>query len=246
MLYPVSTLVLAPVLIGQGSYVRRVTPRLPEPEGKRQGTVGKGPDLRLLILGDSAAAGVGVSHQKDALSGQLVSNLARDHCVTWTLLAETGHTAADVLEALRTTPENQYDAVLVSVGVNDVTGRTSDRQWLARLQELIGRLVHSMGASRVFFTAIPPMHIFPALPQPLRWYLGMRARQLNLLLESVCDRDDHAEYLRVPFPFKPGFIASDGFHPGADAYRLWAEHSATTIRSRLSAASRSQDYSLPR
>ncbi|SHK15310.1 Lysophospholipase L1 [Marinobacter antarcticus] len=232
MLYPLSTLALAPVLIGQGRYVRRVTPRLPEPEGERQGSVGEGPELRLLILGDSAAAGVGVSNQQDALAGQLVSKLATDHRVSWALLAGTGRTAADVLEALNAAPENHYDVVIVSVGVNDVTGRTSTQQWLSFLNELADRLVDGMGATRVLFTAIPPMHLFPALPQPLGWYLGMRARQLNGLMESVCASRGNVEYLCVSFPFEPGFMASDGFHPGLDAYRLWAEHSARAIRRR--------------
>ncbi|GGE62851.1 lipase [Streptosporangium jomthongense] len=234
MLYPLSTLALAPVLVGQGRYVRRVTPRLPEPEGERQGTLGEGPELRLLILGDSAAAGVGVSNQQDALAGQLVGELARDHCVTWSLLAETGRKAADVLVALKAAPKAHYDVVLVSVGVNDVTGRTSTGQWLSVLHELSDCLVDSMGATRVLFTAIPPMHLFPALPQPLRWYLGMRARQLNGLMENLCNSrvfgENGLEYLSVSFPLEPGFMASDGFHPGRDAYRVWAEHSAATIR----------------
>ena len=234
MLYPLSTLALAPVLIGQGRYVRRVTPHLPEPEGERQGAVGEGPELRLLILGDSAAAGVGVSNQQDALAGQLVRELASDHRVIWSLLAETGRTAADVLEAISAAPDAHYDVVLVSVGVNDVTGRTSTQQWLSALNALSDRLINGMGATRILFTAIPPMHVFPALPQPLRWYLGMRARQLNELMENVCKSrasgDGHLEYLCVSFPLEPGFMAADGFHPGLDAYRLWAEYSASTIR----------------
>lgn len=229
MLYPLSTLALAPVLIGQGRYVRRKTPRLSEPEGERQGVVGKGSELKLLILGDSAAAGVGVSHQQDALAGQLVDKLARNHRVVWTLLAETGRTAADVLELLKVAPEDHYDVVLVSVGVNDVTGRTGTKQWLAFLNELSGRLINDLGASRVLFTAIPPMHLFPALPQPLRWYLGMRARQLNRQMENVCTRRLNTDYLCVSFPFEPGYMASDGFHPGLDAYRLWAAQAAHKI-----------------
>lgn len=234
MLYPLSTLALAPVLIGQGQYVRRVTPRLPEPEGARQGVVGEGPELRLLILGDSAAAGVGVSNQQDALAGQLVRELATDHRVCWSLLAETGRTVADVLSALNAVPDQHYDVVLVSVGVNDVTGRTSAKQWLALLDELSDRLINGLDASCILFTAIPPMHLFPALPQPLRWYLGMRAKQLNGLMENVCNsrayREKSLEYLSVSFPLERGFMASDGFHPGLDAYRVWAEHSAATIR----------------
>ncbi|MDS1310814.1 SGNH/GDSL hydrolase family protein [Marinobacter xiaoshiensis] len=234
MLYPLSTLALAPVLIGQGSYVRKVTPRLPEPEGERCGTLGEGPQLRLLILGDSAAAGVGVSHQQDALAGQLVRELARDHCVSWNLLAETGRTAAGVIEALKAAPKAHYDVVLVSVGVNDVTGRTRNGQWVSALKELSDRLINSTGATFVLFTAIPPMHLFPALPQPLRWYLGLRAKQLNTLMKGLCDTGSfekgRLEYLCVSFPLEHGYMASDGFHPGLDAYRVWAEHSAASIR----------------
>src|SRR5690554_849803 len=234
MLYPLSTLALAPVLIGQGRYVRRVTPSLQEPEGDRQGSLGEGPELRLLILGDSAAAGVGVTTQQDALAGQLVRELASDHRVIWRLVAETGHKAADVLAALNASPHSHYDVVLVSVGVNDVTGRTGNRQWLTALNELSDRLMNGMSATRVIFTAIPPMHLFPALPQPLRWYLGMRAKQLNTLMENLCNNWNPGvgslEYLCISFPLEPGFMASDGFHPGLDAYGVWAEHAAASIR----------------
>ena len=50
---------LAPLLVAQALRTRRVTPRLPEAAGERSGTQGEGPRLRLLVLGDSAAAGVG-------------------------------------------------------------------------------------------------------------------------------------------------------------------------------------------
>ena len=233
MLYPISTLALAPVLIGQGRYVRRVTPRLAEPEGERSGTLGEGSELRLLVLGDSAAAGVGVSNQRDALAGQLVENLARDHCVHWNLLAETGRTAAETVAALEAEPKAHYDVVLVSVGVNDVTGRTSNDQWVSALNELLDCLVSDAGATLVLFTAIPPMHLFPAQPQPLRWYLGMRAKQLNKLMERLCATKvfgkGRLEYLCVSFPLEHGFMASDGFHPGLEAYRVWAEHTAASI-----------------
>ena len=54
---------LGPVLLAQGIYTRRMTPRLPEAEGERQGEAGSGDVLRLLIVGDSAAAGVGAATQ---------------------------------------------------------------------------------------------------------------------------------------------------------------------------------------
>ncbi len=61
MRHALVTAALAPLLLWQGRHVRRVTPRLPEAAGPRAGTTGHGPPLRLLVLGDSAAAGVGVA-----------------------------------------------------------------------------------------------------------------------------------------------------------------------------------------
>ncbi len=45
--------------------------RLPEAHGERSGCCGNGNELNLLIIGDSAAAGVGVDEQSEALASQL-------------------------------------------------------------------------------------------------------------------------------------------------------------------------------
>src|SRR5882757_272104 len=103
--YQFATIGLGPVLLAQGRYVRRVTPRLPEPEGLRQGIEGSGPLLRLLILGDSSAAGVGVATQAEALSGRLVAALATTFRVSWKLVATSGLTSAEVLKLLEAEPE---------------------------------------------------------------------------------------------------------------------------------------------
>lgn len=65
----ISTLFLLPVIVAQGVIVKQRTPKLLEPIGERQGVVGFGQPLSLLILGDSATAGVGVEYQYQALSG---------------------------------------------------------------------------------------------------------------------------------------------------------------------------------
>jgi hypothetical protein len=82
--------ILGPLLWLEGKYVRHVTPQLPEPPGAREGTTGQGPLLRLLIAGDSAAAGVGAASQDDALSGRLVERLRPHFTVEWRLLAING------------------------------------------------------------------------------------------------------------------------------------------------------------
>jgi hypothetical protein len=54
---------LAPLLWLQARHVRRVTPLMPEPPGHRAGTCGRGSLVRLLVAGDSGAAGeIGRAH----------------------------------------------------------------------------------------------------------------------------------------------------------------------------------------
>ena len=72
----VAKLVLSPLLVAQAVATRRRAPLLPEADGERHGVIGRGRVLRLLIVGDSSGAGVGVSRQDIALAGYLTRTLA--------------------------------------------------------------------------------------------------------------------------------------------------------------------------
>lgn len=234
MLDTLIKIALAPILLLQGVYVRRVTPKLPEPSGERSGVLGSGPHLRLLILGDSAAAGVGVNQQSDALSGQLVSNLANDYRVSWKLLAQSGLNTPEVLALVESTATEPFDAVLVSVGVNDVTGcRVSASDWSASVAHLLDVLFWKYGARQVLLAPVPPMHLFPALPQPLRWFLGRRAKQFNTVLTALANNRQDCHVQASELPLRDGLLAADGFHPGAAVYSVWADNSAAAIRTQF-------------
>ena len=227
------TFALAPLLIVQGLRVRRVTPRLPAGAGPREGAAGEGPGLRLLIAGDSAAEGVGAATQQEGLSGRVVEALAADFSVSWMLSARTGRKTADVIRRLESVPASRFDVALLSTGVNDLTGGTRSREFMAQQRRLIALLKSRFGLRLVLLTSLPPVHRFPALPQPLRWCLGRRARLFNGLLEALAAEDPACEVVRPRFPLDPGYMASDGFHPGPPAYRAWALEAADIIRRRL-------------
>ncbi len=233
MRYKIAAIVLAPFLIAQGLYVRRLTPRLPEPPGERSGVNGFGPPLSLLILGDSAAAGVGVSTQSQALSGQLVTALSSDFQVSWKLMAQTGHKAKEVAASLKMAAPETFDVVVTSVGVNDVTHGTNSNKWIDQQGQIIRLLQSKFRSRHIFLSSIPPMHLFPALPQPLRWYLGARAKQLNSELRKFIAGCERCEFVTADIPLEATYMAEDGFHPGAPAYSIWANHIAGIIRSRL-------------
>ena len=242
MPYKFAAIGLAPLLIAQALYVRFVTPRLPEPSGERSGRHGSGPLLHLLILGDSAAAGVGVSAQHQALSGQLVFVLGTDFQVSWKLMAQTGHRAKDVLAKLEMMSPEKFDVVVTSIGVNDVTHGTNSEKWIDQQDQIIRLLQSKFQAQHILLSSIPPMHLFPALPQPLRWFLGKRALQFNIAFKKLAEGCKPCEFVAIDFPLDKAYMAVDSFHPGALAYSLWANHLAAIIRGRLGATA---DHSCP-
>jgi lysophospholipase L1-like esterase len=231
--YQFATIGLGPVLIAQALRVRRDIVRLDEPPGARSGSEGTGAPLRLLIAGDSAAAGVGARTQEEALSGQLVAQLRPSCLVHWKLVAQTGHTLSDMIGQLGALEPDRFDVAVVSIGVNDATGRTRSARWIERQATLIELLKSKFGVVHILLSSLPPMHVFPALPQPLRWYLGMRARQLNSMLQSIAEADACCEFLQIDFPFDQRYVAADGFHPAAPAYSAWAAIAARAIHRRI-------------
>ena len=226
-------ILLGPLLLMQGLYTRRITPKLPEAEGERQGVAGSGDALRLLIVGDSAAAGVGASTQDEALSGRLVSRLAADYQVSWKLLARSGLDSQALLALLEQHAPEPFDVVLLSIGVNDVTSTLALDQWLARQQRLMTLLCDKFAVKQIVLSPLPPMHLFPALPQPLRWYLGYRARRFNAHLADLAQRVDQCTMLTIRLAPEAGLMASDGFHPGPQIYGQWADDAAEVIDRRF-------------
>lgn len=227
--YQLATITLGPLLLWQGRYVRRRTPRLPEASGARSGVTGTGDALRLLILGDSSAAGVGVDSQRDALLGRTVAALRHRYRVEWRLVAETGMTTQKMLTRLGSTPPGQFDVAVTALGVNDVTRRQPLSTWLADQRRLWDQLRTCCGVSLIAVSGLPPMHLFPALPQPLRWYLGMRATQFDRALAAAVARQPACQFVSFRKVHDPSAIAADGFHPGAKAYAEWGNRVASLI-----------------
>jgi len=184
MFYNLMSLFLAPLLLLQGLYVRRTRIVLPEADGARCGTLGSGVRLSVLIAGDSAAAGVGVDSQDRALTGYFTRELAKQYCVKWRLIAKSGSNTGDLTQHLCSVKGEEFDIVLLSLGVNDVLSLLSAAHWSEQLSDLTTLLLGQFGVKQIWFTSVPPMDQFPLLPHPLRWCLGRRSHVFNRVLEQ--------------------------------------------------------------
>jgi lysophospholipase L1-like esterase len=226
------SILLGPLLLMQGLWVRLRTPILPEPDGARVGRTGAGPPLRLLVLGDSSAAGVGAAAQSEALLGRLVEHLGRDYTVFYRLVAATGATTKDTLNLLTKEDPGPHDVVVTALGLNDLTGGRKLEAWLADQKRLLDLLLAKCQPRVILISSLPPVHRFPALPQPLRWYLGTGAKTFNAARQALA-RATGTLFLSLDFALDVSQMASDGFHPGGGVYREWGQRAAERIRERL-------------
>ena len=230
------TSVLWPVLWLQAMHVRRITPRMPEPPGRRAGIAGRGPLLRLLVAGDSGAAGVGAPTQDQALCGQLVRYLSQHHTVHWCVQAANGLDSPGLLSLLEAAPSARFDVVVLSIGANDATGLLSPLRW-ARWQNRLAALIdHRFEPALLVHSAVPPMHACLALPQPLRWFMGRWARQMNETLAAMLPAQGGRIMHWHPETTTTAGMAVDGIHPSSAGYAVWAEGLSPRILAHVAAS----------
>lgn len=233
MFLKISTIALIPSLIIQGNAVKKNTLRLPEPEGNRQGMIGTGKSLSILILGDSAAAGVGVEIQEDALLGAVLNQLKDQYQISYMLEAKTGHTTGQVIKTAKDMSAQHFDVVITSVGVNDITKLTPPENWIQKQQQLYAEINQKFTPELIIAAGVPPMNMFPALPNPLAWLFGQYAKGMNKTLGKFVQKQANMQWIEYDLArFKSLNLemAADGFHPSKEIYALWGEQVADKIR----------------
>jgi lysophospholipase L1-like esterase len=221
-----AALLLSPVLLVQARRLRRDIPRLADADLPWSGTL-DGPDpLRILVLGDSTAAGVGAQSQLDALPG----NLARafhEHWQrgsTWNAIGQNGATARDVIERyLDVASAEEYDLVFLSIGANDALGIRSRGAFARDMRVILRRLRARSPHALILVSSLPAFFRFESLPNPLRWVLYLHSSSLEAAARRVVAGEPGVVMSPPPPPYTDDFFASDRFHPSASGYRDWVE-----------------------
>ncbi|MEY2654536.1 MAG: hypothetical protein RLZZ524_1564 [Pseudomonadota bacterium] len=232
----------APLLAWQAAQLRRNTPRLAEPGVPGVGGAGLGfSRLRLLIVGDSSAAGVGATDPARTLAPLLAEALSRRISetemgltrVSWQLVARTGVSSNTALPMMAAQQLDPADVLVTVLGVNDVLEQTPTGRWLANLDAIRSHAKHRAKVRFTVHCAPPRMDLMTFVPQPLRWLMGAQASRLDAALRGHVR---HA-YRRSRFvlPFDPTtesidhWLAVDRFHPNEALYARWAEALADHI-----------------
>jgi lysophospholipase L1-like esterase len=221
-----------PVLSYQGNSARKSMPRLPEGGGPKDENWGSKEAVHLLVVGESTVVGVGVSTCKEGLAGQIGHHLAETlrRPVAWRAIGKNGATVKSIRKNDWPPDESEkIDYLVLAFGVNDSLRMRSAAEWAKSLNDIIVDLRTRFGSVPIFFATVPPLGGFIALPQPLRFLLGMRANILEKAALELAANTSHVKYLHFTFGTGENLFASDRFHPSASTYSAWGRTIAEGI-----------------
>ena len=198
--------------------------------------------LRLVVLGDSTTAGVGVERAEDSLPYQLARRLADHHGrpVHVVSYGWAGARVADVvraqlpraLEPLRAGETEPFlpgaDIVALVIGSNDATHNTPRRRYRADLRAVLRGIREANPTAQVVHAGIPAFRGALRAVEPLIFLADQYARLLRPVSreESTRAGAEYADLAReVPrrIDADTPFLSTDQFHPSATGYRIWAD-----------------------
>lgn len=229
---------LLPILIIQGKRVRDAVPRLPEAPGDRNGVVGPvGKPFRLLTMGESHVAGVGINSQEETFTGQIVTQIADEfqRPIHWKVLATSGYTVAKLDEVYSPQiPEAPQDLIIIGMGGNDTFKLNNPLRWVKDFRRLIDNIRKIQPASPILIANLPPVGEFPAFPKPLQSVLGglvflhaYAARAIPAGKKNVFYMEKRI-VLKDWYSYVPGLTNAEAFfsdrvHPSALTFQVWGK-----------------------
>ncbi|MGW9630945.1 SGNH/GDSL hydrolase family protein [Agromyces sp. NPDC055520] len=224
-----------PLVAIQGRRARSEVEVLPEAAGPTTGRTAASdqPTLRLIVVGESTAAGCGAGTHDEAFTGSFARELGALHArpVDWAVHGRHGATIRRVRHRIIPGFDayGDVDIAVLLIGVNDVLARTPVSQWRDDLVAVLGALADL--AEHVVVAGIPPFDAFPSLPRPLRTYLAERGRALDAAAQVVCAADPAVSWMSSSglANAEAEFFARDGFHPSPAGYQWWARDIANQL-----------------
>jgi lysophospholipase L1-like esterase len=241
ILYVLGTILITPffpLLIFMGKKVRKNIPELPEASENINGKIeGKNGEIRLLSMGESTIAGVGVTDHKDGITGQFAKTLhdLTKKTVHWQVLARNGYTAERVnLKLVPRLPEYPLDIILIGLGGNDTFHFNSPFTFKKQLILTIQNIQKRQPKAKIVIANMPPIGEFPAFPWLIQRVLGSLVDLHGAVIRDVPQRFENVFYVNEKITFKkwikradkdltPTDFFSDGVHPSAMTYGMWGK-----------------------
>lgn len=232
------TIPLLPLMYFQGKKIKASVPRLPEAEGvEGLSSVSSEKTLKMITIGESTIAGVGVQTHQEGFTGTLANELASKlkTNIDWKVYAKSGYTAKKVKEKLiPLITETSIDFIVLGLGGNDAFELNSPKKWNTDVRELIKSVQLKFKGVPIIFVNMPPIKEFPAFTSVLKFTIGNLVNILGKELEKLVKDFEHVYYYtqrvssvdlikRYNLKIAPADFFSDGVHPSKITYQIWAK-----------------------
>ncbi|MEL6920087.1 MAG: SGNH/GDSL hydrolase family protein, partial [Pseudomonadota bacterium] len=221
--------IMLPVYIWQGLRVRMRIERLLPADVPVRGVAGSeydGRPVKLLIIGDSTVASVGMEQLQDTFAYNIAQAVARHHKarVEWRAAGANSATSGEIRDYILPHIEDRdWTHIFVSVGINDM----KNFHLVGHFKRNFGTLLYALRTrfpdAKLIWTPIPNMRQCPALPKMLAEVLSARADVINAMGHRMC-AERQASATDPVRDVDASCFARDGFHPNGKGYGVWAEH----------------------
>ncbi len=227
-----------PLMYYQGTKIRASVPRLPVAKGISGLSTGNSTSiLRMLTIGESTIAGVGVDTHEEGFTGTLANELASKlrSDISWKVYARSGYTAKKVTEKIiPSIVEQSVGLIVVGLGGNDAFKLNTPKKWRIHIHELIVEIKSKFGNSPIIFTNMPPIKEFPAFTSLIKFTIGNLVEIFGQELNDVISTHQNVYYYaqkisledwinRLNIDAKVSDFFSDGVHPSKLTYQIWAK-----------------------
>ena len=232
------TIPFLPILILQAKKVKKTVPRLPEATMNIKGSIGANTEpIRIVTLGESTIAGVGLKDHADGITGQIAKTISRltNKKVEWEVVAKIGYGAKKTAEHLvPAIPDTRIDLIVIGLGANDTFEFNSTLTWKRHVIQLINNIRDKHKDCPIVFVNMPPIGQLLAFPKVMRVILGSLVTLHGLTLKSILNKYSHLYYINKRIRFEDwkkkwnrdvsieDFFC-DGVHPSAIAYSIWGQ-----------------------
>jgi lysophospholipase L1-like esterase len=221
----------AGLLVGQARLARLTIPLAEAPPPRCDGRYGAGEvgePVRLVLVGDSSAAGFGVEQARHTPGAVIAAGLAGElrRPVELRCFAVVGATSAEIAPQVQRALAHRPQVAVILVGANDVTHLVKTPVAVAHLADAV-RTLREAGAEVVVGTC-PDLGTIRPIQPPLRWLArglsrSLAAAQTIATVEAGGRTVSLGDLLGPEFAKAPDrMFAADRFHPSEEGYRAAA------------------------